>query len=212
MKTYRVLLVDDYPVILDGLEALLSVHPDITIVGTATDGAAALALIPTCKPEVILMDICMPTLDGIEATRRVRAAYPACRVILLTTFLSDEYIADGLCAGASGYLLKKGSTDYAQAIRAVADGDSVLHPSVAAKVISEYTRLVPSRQAPLDHLTEREVEVLRLVAHGRTNRDIADRLLISEATVKRHLSNIFGKLEVTDRESAAELARLRGLV
>lgn len=215
----RVLLADDHPIFIDGLEASLSVQPSIEVVGTAANSTDALQQIRQHQPDVVLMDISMPGMNGIEATRRVRNSYPDCRVILLTTHLNNEYIAGGLGAGAAGYLLKNGPIEHVvQAIHSVAEGGSVLHPTVAAKVISEFNRLQAERPAQIEQhqqntlLSERELDVLRLVAQGYSNRVIADRLVITEATVKRHVSNILGKLHVADREGAAELARVRGLV
>jgi DNA-binding NarL/FixJ family response regulator len=215
MTPIRVLLADDHRMFVDGLRACLALEADINVIGEASTGVEAIELVALLHPDIVVMDIRMPILNGIEATRRVRATYPQCQVILLTTFKDDEYVFEGVCAGAVGYLLKDGSSEMlAQAIRAVHQGQSLLHPLIARKMIEVFTRFAPSTLHPsglADLLSEREQDVLRLVAQACTNRAIADRLHITEATVKRHMSNILAKLDVTDRLEAADVARRHGL-
>ena len=217
MSKIRVLLADDQSLFREGLHTLLSLQPDLEVVGEAQNGAEALRLAAELKPDVVLMDVQMPVLDGVAATRRMRAEHPNCRVILLTTFDDDEYVFEGLRAGAVGYLLKDAaSARLVDAIRAAGRGESFLQPSVAAKVVAEFTRLsgaAPARPASLaEPLSEREMEVLRLVAEGASNRDIAARLVLAEGTVKNHVTNILTKLDVRDRTQAAIRARQLGIV
>ena len=217
MKPIRVLLVDDQALFREGLRTLLSVRPDIEVVGEAADGAEALRLAATLKPDVVLMDVRMPVLDGVAATRRLRLIRPETRVIMLTTFDDDEYVFDGLRAGAAGYLLKDvPSAKLVEAIRATAQGESFLQPSVAAKVVAEFARLPagPAPKAPplVEPLSERELEILRLVAAGSSNREVANALSITEGTVKNHLTSILGKLGVRDRTQAVLKAKDLGLI
>ena len=205
----RVLLVDDQCLFREGLETLLSVHRDIEVVGQASNGQEAVEVAAQVQPDVVLMDVRMPLLNGVRATRRLKRALPQCRVIVLTTFDDDEYVFDALRAGAAGYLLKDvPSARLVEAIRATARGESILEPSVAAKVIAEFTRvssMVPSAQMEqlVEPLSERELEILGLIARGASNREIADRLFIAEGTVKNHVTHILGKLGVRDRTQAA---------
>jgi DNA-binding NarL/FixJ family response regulator len=213
----RVLLVDDQALFREGLRTLLSLTPDLEIVGEAEDGEDAIRQAARLDPDVVLMDLKMPILDGVEATRRLHAHRPDCRVIILTTFDDDEYVFEGLRAGAIGYMLKDTpSENLAEAIRAAARGESFLQPSVAAKVVAEFTRLAsvaPQSVIELvEPLSERELEVLRKLAAGATNREIATALVIAEGTVKNHITNILGKLDVKDRTQAALKARELGLV
>jgi DNA-binding NarL/FixJ family response regulator len=212
----RVLLVDDQPLFREGVHTLLSLQPDLEVVGEAGDGEEAVRLAARLRPDVILMDLQMPVLDGVEATRRLRLTQPDCRVIVLTTFDDDEYVFEGLRAGAIGYLLKDTpSSRLLEAIRAAARGESFLQPSVAAKVVAEFSRLAnqhPGRPQPLpEPLSEREADVLRLLASGASNREIASRLVITEGTVKNHVTSILAKLGVSDRTQAALKARELGL-
>jgi len=213
----RVLLVDDQALFREGLRTLLSVQPGIHVVGEASNGQEALAKTRALCPDVVLMDLRMPVLDGVAATRQLRETCPASRVIVLTTFDDDEYIFDGLRVGAVGYLLKDVSSGtLVEAIHAAARGESVLQPSVAAKVVAQFARLAD--QAPrapaalVEPLSEREREVLRLIAGGKTNREIAAQLFIAEGTVKNHITNILGKLDVHDRTQAAFKAKELGLI
>jgi DNA-binding NarL/FixJ family response regulator len=214
----RVLLVDDQALFREGLRTLLGMQPGLEVVGEAANGEEALRLAAKLRPQVVLMDLRMPVLDGVTATRRLREAQPDCRVIVLTTFDDDEYVFEGLRAGAVGYLLKDvPSEKLVEAIRAAARGESFLQPSVAAKVIAEFSRLAEQAQAkpppPLvEPLSERELEVLRLVARGASNKEIAAALFIAEGTVKNHLTSILGKLGARDRTQALLKAQELGLV
>jgi DNA-binding NarL/FixJ family response regulator len=214
----RVLLVDDQALFREGLETLLSVHKDIQVVGQAGNGQEALEVAAEVQPDVVLMDVRMPVLDGVNATRLLKKAQPQCKVIVLTTFDDDEYIFDALRTGAVGYLLKDvASKRLVEAIRATARGESILEPSVAAKVIAEFTRvssMVPSSQMEqlAEPLSEREREILALIARGDSNKEIASQLYITEGTVKNHVTHILGKLGVRDRTQAALKARELGLL
>ena len=217
MTKIRILLVDDQTMFRSGMRMLLSSQPDFEVIGEAADGEEALQRCASLKPDVVLMGLRMPVLDGAAATRRLRASQPAIRVIVLTTFDEDAAIFDGLRAGAIGYLLKDAPTDKLyEAIRAAARGETVLQPSVAAKVVAQFTRL--SDQAPAwaqalpEPLSPREMEILRLLANGATNREIAAQLVLAEGTVKNHVTSILGKLGVTDRTAAAMRAKELGLI
>jgi len=227
MTSIRVLLADDQALFREGLRTLLSVQPDLEVVGEAGNGEEAVRLARELQPDVVLMDLQMPVLDGVAATRQLRAACPLCRVIVLTTFDDDETVFEGLRAGAAGYLLKDTpSARLAEAIRAAARGESFLEPSVAAKVVAEFTRLsargpgvaasagsapVAPPQPLAEPLSDRELEVLRLVAKGLSNKEIAAALYLAEGTVKNHVTNILGKLGVSDRTQAAIRAKELGL-
>ena len=214
--TIKILLADDQALFRDGLRILLSTQPDIEVVGEAVNGEEALRLAAKLRPDIVLMDMRMPILDGVEATRRLHDTQPDCRVIVLTTFDDDELVFEGLRAGAVGYLLKAVSTPrLLEAIRAVARGESILDPTVTAKVVAEFARLANQTTRPealVNPLSDREIEVLRLVAKGATNAEIAATLFIAEGTVRNHLTNILGKLGVSDRTQAAVKAKELGLV
>jgi len=216
--TIRVLLADDQALFREGLETLLSVHKDIQVVGQAVNGQDAVDQALKLRPDVILMDMQMPILNGIGATRRLKQSLPECRVIVLTTFDDKETIFDALRAGAVGYLLKDvGSAQLADSIRRTARGDSILDPSVAAKVVQEFSRvssLVGGTRSEVlpDPLSEREIELLRLIASGLSNKEIGRTLFITEGTVKNHITHILGKLGVHDRTQAALKAREIGLI
>lgn len=216
MKPIKVLIADDQTLFRQGLRILLSVQQDIEVVGEAANGVEALKLIALHAPDVVLMDVEMPMLDGVAATRRARTDFPACQVVILTTFDNDDYVFEGLRAGALGYLLKDAPAErLIEAVRMAARGESFLQPSVAAKVVSEFNRLSEiARRAPAlaDPLTPRETEILRLIVGGMTNLEIARRLFITEGTVKNHVTAILTKLEVTDRAQAAQRARALGIV
>ena len=213
----NVLLVDDQRLMRDGLRTLLELEPDMTVAGEAADGEEALARFRETRPDVVLMDVRMPGMDGVEATRRLRAMDPAAKVIILTTFDDDEYVFEGLRAGAVGYLLKALSgEELADAIRTVAAGGALIDPAVTRKVVSEFARLAPparSIDAGLaEPLSEREKEVLGLVARGLSNREIADTLFLAEGTVKNYVTTILQKIGVRDRTQAALCARELGLL
>lgn len=213
----RVLLVDDQALFREALGTLLSVRDDIEVVGQAGDGHQALRQAAALAPDVVLMDLRMPVLDGIAATRRLRVDQPDIRVLALTTFDDDEDVFAALRAGAVGYLLKDVSSErLVEAVRAAARGESVLEPSVAAKVVARFAELddtVAARAQPLVvPLTDRELEVVRLMAQGRSNREIADALFLAEGTVKNHVTNVLAKLEARDRTQAALRARALGLL
>src|SRR5690349_17099517 len=215
MNLIKILLVDDQPLFREGLRTLLSVHSDFEIVGEAGNGQEAINLARANRPSVVLMDLQMPVLDGVAATHRLHEEYPQCRVIVLTTFDDDERVFDGLRAGAVGYLLKDAPSEkLAEAIRVAARGETFLQPSVAAKVVAEFARLTRRATSSLltETLSEREVEILRLIANGASNREIADALFLAEGTVKNHVTNILGKLEVRDRTQAALKAKDMGLI
>jgi DNA-binding NarL/FixJ family response regulator len=212
--TIRVALVDDHAMVRAGLRLLLDAEPDIEVVGEAPDGSEALELVRWRRPDVVLMDVQMPRVDGIEATRAITAAGTS-RVIILTTFDLDEYVFAGLRAGASGFLLKNApADDLVAAIRTVAAGEALLAPSVTRRVIEAFSR----RRAPaeaardLDRLSFREREVLVLVARGQSNAEVATALFVGEATVKTHLSSIYSKLALRDRVGAVIYAYESGLV
>jgi DNA-binding NarL/FixJ family response regulator len=216
----RVLLVDDQALFCEGLRTLLDLQPDIEVVGEANNGQDAIECVARSAPDVVLMDMQMPVMDGVAATRDIRANHPNTQVIVLTTFDDDEYVFEGLRAGAVGYLLKDIASDrLAEAIRSAARGESFLQPSVAAKVIAEFTRLADAPyararadQVLIEPLSERELEILRLVASGASNKEIAAMLVIAEGTVKNHITNILGKLGVRDRTQAALKAKELGIV
>ena len=216
----RVLLVDDQALFCEGLRTLLDLQPDIEVVGEANNGREAIECVARAAPDVVLMDMQMPVLDGVAATRDIRAHHPNTQVIVLTTFDDDEYVFEALRAGAVGYLLKDVASDrLAEAIRCAARGESFLQPSVAAKVVAEYTRLADAphareraNQALVEPLSDRELEILRLVATGASNKEIAAALVIAEGTVKNHVTNILGKLGVRDRTQAALKVKELGLV
>lgn len=211
----RVLVVDDQRLVREGIASLLSIQEGIEVVGTAVDGQDAVEKAPQLQPDVILMDVRMPTLDGIAATAAIRRMLPDCRVLMLTTFDDEEYIIRSLQVGAMGYLLKDiPAGDLAQAIRLTSAGIYQLSPSVAGKLVGQLgarARTGPPSAPPTD-LTERELEVLRLVARGATNREIAEALMVSEGTVKNHVSNILGRLGLRDRVQVAIYAYDHGLV
>ena len=206
-STVRVVIADDHPVVRAGLRGMLEPEPDIEVVGEATNGREAVSLVGRLEPEVVLMDLQMPELDGVAATTQIRDRYPETNVLVLTTFDTDADITRAIGAGATGYLLKDAPRqDLFRAIRAAARGESVLTPAVASRLMSKMRG--PAEQS----LSEREIEVLTQVADGKSNKDIASKLYISEATVKTHLVHIFGKLGVDDRTAAVTVALERGII
>jgi DNA-binding NarL/FixJ family response regulator len=211
-----ILIVDDQALFREGLRTLLSVQPDFEVVGEASNGEEAMRLAAKYQPAVVLMDLRMPVLDGVTATRRLHGMMPDCRVIVLTTFDDDENVFEGLRAGAVGYLLKDVSSEKLyEAIRAAARGEYFLQPSITTKVMEEFARL--SRMTPvqtdssIETLSAREMEILDLVATGASNKEIANNLVIAEGTVKNHLTNILGKLGVKDRMKAVIKAKELGI-
>jgi len=207
----RVLIVDDHPIVRAGLSALVASASDLTVVGTAGDGAEAVALAASVTPDVVLMDLRMPGMDGDEATARIVREHPAIRVIVLTTYETDDAILRAIGSGASGYLLKAAPEEELLAgIRAVADGEVALAPSVARVLVRQAAQGASAPPPAL--LTTRETEVLRLVAAGLSNRAIGERLFLGEATVKTHLLHAFTKLEVRDRTRAVTRAMELGLL
>ena len=215
--TIRLLIADDQRLMRDGLRTILELEEDFDVVGEAENGEVALQKFAELSPDVVLMDIRMPVMDGVEAIRRLRAHSPDAKVIILTTFDDDAHVFDGLRAGALGYLLKDVSGDeLADAIRTVAGGGALIDPSVTRKVVAEFMRMPerkPVENAALDEaLSERELDVLRLVADGLSNREIADSLHLAEGTVKNYVSNILGKIGARDRTQAALRARELGLL
>jgi NarL family two-component system response regulator LiaR len=207
----RVLLADDHAILRKGIRALLSTEPDVEVVGEAGDGAEALAQAEALKPDVILMDLVMPRMDGIEATRQIVARQPGARVLVLTSFVADDKVFPAIKAGALGYILKDtGPNELVRAIRQVHRGQQTMEAEIARKVLFELAQ--PSRQPPtVDPLTARELEVLRLLAQGKSNRELAEELVLSEMTVRTHVSNILGKLHLASRTQAALYALKEGL-
>jgi DNA-binding NarL/FixJ family response regulator len=217
MTAVRVLLVDDQALFREALATLLAVREEVEVVGEAANGAEAVECAARLRPDVVLMDLRMPELDGIAATRRLRAQQPEVRVIALTTFDTDEEVFAALRAGAVGYLLKDVSSGrLVEAVLAAARGESVLQPSVAAKVVARVAALpdeaVPRPRPPVVPLSERELAVVRLLAEGRSNREIAADLYLAEGTVKNHVTALLGKLGARDRTQAALRARALGLL
>jgi len=214
----RILLVDDQALFREGLHTLLSVHDDLQVVGEASNGQEAIDAVAKLTPDVVLMDLRMPVLNGVAATKQITESAPNSRVIVLTTFDDDDYVFDGLRAGAVGYLLKDvPSAKLVEAIRAAARGGSFLQPSVAAKVVAEFSRMSGAKTADpqedlVEPLSDRELEILRVLATGASNREIANQLYITEGTVKNHVTNILGKLGVRDRTQAALKAKEMGLI
>lgn len=217
----HVLLVDDQSLLRMGFRMVLEAEDDIEVVGEAADGASALSMVRAMKPDVVLMDVRMPGMDGIEATAKVVAEHPASRVLILTTFDLDEYTFAGLRAGASGFLLKDTRpADLAAAIRTVAAGDAVVSPRVTKRMLELFATQMPSAATAdgaagderLARLTTREAEVFRLLARGLSNAEIADELVVSETTVKTHVGSILAKLGVRDRVQAVVLAYETGVV
>ena len=214
--TTRVVVVDDQEVVRAAFGALLSTQTDFTVVGAAADGAQAVRVCAEQNPDVVLMDVRMPVMDGIEATRRILTAEPRPRVLMLTTFDLDEHVYDALGAGASGFLLKDVTAERLfDAVRIIAAGDALLAPSVTRRLVGEFARLRTRPAAPLPNLkalTPREREVLLLVAQGLSNPEIATRLVVGEETVKTHVSRVLTKLGLRDRTQAVVLAYESGLV
>ena len=215
MAKIRIMIVDDHPIVREGLVAVLRRDEDFEIVGEAADGRAAVKRALSLKPDLILMDLRMPEMSGVEAMQKIRATDPAIKFLVLTTYDTDEHIVGALEAGASGYLLKDAPReDLFNAIRTVARGEALLQPRVAARLIQHMTGQTARAQANAgeEDLSPREIEVLQLVARGQANKEIAAQLTITEATVKTHLAHIFQKLAVNDRTEAVTAALQRGII
>lgn len=211
----RVVVADDQRVVREGLVTVLGVLPDVEVVGAAADGEQALALVERHQPQVVLMDLRMPRLDGVEATRRIAEAHPTTRVVVLTTYSDDQSILGALRAGALGYLTKDaGREQIGRALHAAAAGEALMDPAVQARLVAaagaSREGSTPSRPLP-DGLSQREAEVLALIASGRTNTQIADALVVSASTVKTHINNVFAKIGVRDRAQAVQYAYRHGL-
>jgi two-component system, NarL family, response regulator LiaR len=212
MEPITVMLIDDHRVVRQGLRDFLELQEDIEVVGEAPNGEEGVQLARELLPEVVLMDLVMPGIDGVEATRRLKAISPSSKVIVLTSFADDDKVFPAIKAGAISYLLKDISPeDLAHAIRAAQRNEAVLHPEVAAKLMQEFST-PRANEAPVEQLTPREMDVLRLIAKGKSNREIADALIVSEKTVKSHVSNILSKLHLADRTQAAIYALRQRLV
>ena len=208
-----VLIVDDHEVVRQGLQAYLDALPDIDVVGEAASGAAAVSEARECIPDVVLMDLVMEGVDGVEATRMVKNASPRSQIVVLTSYHQDEHIFPALQAGAISYILKDVKMEeLADAVRRAAKGEATLHPRVAARVIQEIHGARSQTVNPFTELTDREMEVLKLIANGLNNSRIAEQLVISENTVKGHVSNILSKLHLADRTQAAVYAWQQGIV
>jgi NarL family two-component system response regulator LiaR len=222
----RVMIVDDHPIVRDGLRALMAAKQEIEVVGEASNGRDAVSLALRLQPDIILMDLVMPELDGIEAIRRIIAQWPEARILVLTSFAADDKVFPAIKAGAMGYLLKDSeSADLVRSIHQVYCGEASLHPKIARKLLQDMARspappaLPPEdspataapAKPPVEPLTERELEVLRLVARGWSNREIADQLIVAEGTVRAHVSNVLGKLHLASRTQATLYALRKGL-
>ena len=212
-EAIQILIADDHPVVREGLIAMIKREPDFQVVGEASNGLEAVKKTRELKPDIVLMDLRMPELDGVEAMRQISTFAPATKFIILTTFSDDEYIFRGIEAGARAYLLKDAPReDLFRAIRAVHRGESLIQPVVASKVLDRFAELSRQAQAPADLLSEREIEVLKLIAKGDANKEIAAELHITDSTVKTHVSSIFQKLNAKDRTDAVMQAVKRGII
>ncbi len=209
----RLVICDDQAIVRDGLELLLRLEKDFSVVGLAQDGADALELVEQANPDVVLMDLKMPGMNGVEATRRIHARHPDVKVLVLTTFDDDEWLFDAIRAGASGYLLKDTPREkVVEAVRGTAAGRSFVDPAVAGRVLDQIATQPDQPHTSLaDQLSDREIDVLRLLARGLSNADIADRLHLSAGTVRNHVSSVLAKLDVTDRTQAAIIGIKHGL-
>jgi two-component system, NarL family, response regulator LiaR len=209
----RVLIADDQAIVCEGLKVVLNASAQLQVVGTAQDGAEALRQVEALHPDVVLMDLKMPGMNGVQATRALRERFPDIAVLVLTTYDDDEWVVDAIRAGAAGYLLKdSGSQEIVAAIEGTAVGRTHVDPAVAAKLLSYVRQGPPPSRALLERLTVREREILRLLASGLTNAAIGERLALAEGTVRNHVSLILAKLEVTDRAQATAVAWRSGLV
>jgi two-component system response regulator NreC len=212
-KRIRVLIADDHTIVRSGVRLLLEAEPDIEVVGEALDGQQAVALAETLQPDVILMDIAMPGMDGLEATRQIVALWPDIRVLVLTMHRTDDYFFEMLKAGASGYVLKGAQTDeLINAIRVVTQGEVFLYPPVARKLVQDYLNRVAGGAQSSSSLSPRETEILRLMAEGCSNKEIAEELVVSPSTVHSHRSNLMSKLGLNSRRELIQYARDRGML
>ena len=208
-----VVIVDDHQVVRQGARAFLDAQPDMIVVGEAETGDQAIEIATSQAPDVVLMDLIMPGMDGIEATRRIKKMSPHSRIIILTSYHEDEHIFPAIRAGALSYVLKSiGPEELADVVRKAAVGEAVLNPQVAARLVQEYQGIDKTVPNPFIELTDRELEVLRLIAEGNRNADIATKLVISEKTAKNHVSNILSKLHLADRTQAAVYAWREGII
>jgi NarL family two-component system response regulator LiaR len=213
IEPITIIIVDDHSVVRQGVRAFLEAQPGLQVVGEASSGAAVLPLVREYVPDVVLMDLVMPGMNGVEATGWIKQISPRTQVVVLTSYHEDEYIFPALRAGALGYILKDiGSMELAETIRKAARGESVLHPRVAARVVQEIRMTKPVVPAPFVELSERELEVLKLIADGMSNAEMAAKLVLSEKTIKGHVSNILSKLHLVDRTQAAVYAWREGIV
>ncbi|HYF62884.1 MAG TPA: response regulator transcription factor [Herpetosiphonaceae bacterium] len=213
MSAIRVLIAEDQTLMRQGLTTILELEPGFSVVGEAANGLQAIERAAELRPDVILMDVQMPELDGVAATAAITAAWPASKVIILTTFDYDEYVFSGIKAGAMGYLLKDTpATELLAAIRRIHAGESLIQPSVASRLIAEFSQRSAAPQPPYEPLSEREREVLRWLASGLSNKDIASQLSLAEGTVKNHVSAILAKIHAANRTQAARIAQERGLI
>lgn len=210
----KVLICDDQEIVCEGLKRILEIDPELSVVGTARDGQEALELVAQTSPDLVLMDLKMPVMNGIQATSKIKAQFPNTLVLILTTYTDDEWLFDAIRSGASGYLLKDQPRDeLIQAIKGTMEGDAYIDPAVAKKVLANVAQTPPVKRQPVDiSLSERELEVLELLAVGLSNADIAQRLYLSEGTVRNYASAIFTKLGVSDRTQAVIAALRYGLV
>ena len=213
MGTIRVLIVDDHPIVRQGVRGVLANHPDIQVVGEADSASTLFSIVDSLKPDVILLDIRMPGQNGIEVTQRLKQDHPALKVIILTTYDDDEYLFGALRAGAEGYLLKSASQEVlADSIRQVGRGERLLSANLVGKVMREFKDLAKDKARTDSGLTDQELEVLRMIAAGATNKEIAEKLFWSEVTVKRKVQDILEKMSVANRAQAVAEAGKRGLL
>jgi two-component system, NarL family, response regulator NreC len=213
MKLIRILIADDHTIVRSGVRLLLEAEPDIEVVGEALEGNQAVELAASLKPDVVLMDIAMPGMDGLEATRQIKSRFPEIQILVLTMHRSDEYFFEILEAGASGYLLKGADTsDLVKAVRFVHRGEVFLYPTMAQKLLREYFNRAHLSPSVESQLSPREKEILRLVADGYSNKEIAVKLVVSSSTVHTHLGNLMGKLGLKSRRELIQYARKNGLL
>lgn len=209
----RVLIADDHTIVRSGVRLLLEAEPDLEVVGEAIEGKEALALVESLRPDVVLMDITMPGIDGIEATRQIKSQWPETKVLILTMHRSDEYFFEMIKAGASGYLLKGAETsELTYALRIVAHGEVYIYPSMANKLVKGYLSSLESKENSESILSPREEEILLMLAEGYSNKEIAEKLVISSSTVHTHRSNLMRKLDLSNRHDLIQYARKQGLI